>query len=134
SCAFDDTRTNDKGLKLSDYYFKQIVSYAKMHDYFFNRTLPKSWIALNLQVSPEKKYRFVITLHHYGYQDATLAIGAFLELKYLDDNDSLDSVLPMPIPPHVISINGDVSTKEKNIKQFLENALTLAIAQIASEM
>lgn len=134
SASFDDTHVNEKGVKWSDYFFKQIVSYAKRHDYFFNRNFPKAWFALKIRVSSERRYRLVITIHHYGYDDATLAIGAFLELKNYDDSDALDSTLPLPIPPHVISINGDVSAKEKNIRQYLENALTLALAQIASEI
>jgi len=134
NCPFFESKINDNGVKLTDYYFKQIVGYAKLHDYYFNRTLPKAWVAINIQLSPDKKYRLVVTLHHYGYQRTTLAIGAFLELKYLENSDLLDSVLPLPIPPHVISISGDFSMKEKNINQFLENALTLSIGQIASEM
>ncbi|MFN0034432.1 MAG: DUF433 domain-containing protein [Saprospiraceae bacterium] len=134
SSYFDDLRANEKGKLWSDYFFKQIVSYAKLHGYFFNRTLPKAWFAFKIQVSPEKKYQMVITLHHYGYGDSTLAIGAFLELKNIEDNEALDSTLLLPIPPHVISINGDVGDKEKNIRQYLENALTLSLAQIASEL
>jgi Fic family protein/uncharacterized protein (DUF433 family) len=135
SSPFGDVRANEiNRFKVNDYFFKAIISYAKQHKYFFNRTLPKAWFAFKIQVSPDKKYQMVVTLHHYGYGDATLAIGAFLELKNLDDNESLDSTLPLPIPPHVISINGEVGDKEKNIKQYLENALTLSLAQIANEL
>ncbi|HNG89680.1 MAG TPA: hypothetical protein PK858_05735 [Saprospiraceae bacterium] len=135
SSPFGDVRANEiNRLKFNDYFFRQIISYAKQHKYFFNRTLPKAWFAFKIQVLPDKKYQMVITLHHYGYGDATLAIGAFLELKNLDDNEPLDSTLPLPIPPHVISVNGEVGDKERNLKQYLENALTLSLAQIANEL
>lgn len=74
-------------------------------------------------------------VHHYGYDDSTLAIGAFLE--YLSNNGSeerIDAALPLEIKPHVISITKDIESKEKNIRSFLENAVTLTLAQIASEL
>lgn len=117
------------------FYQGQIIKYAKKHDYYFNRSLPKAWVTFRIDLSETKRYQLGITVHHYGYDDKTLAIGAFLEFFQSDDlNDRLDSTLPLDIKPHVISISRDIDSKEKNIRTFLENAVTLTLAQIASEL
>ncbi|WP_442846868.1 Fic family protein [Leeuwenhoekiella sp. H156] len=117
------------------FYQGQIIKYAKKHDYYFNRTLPKGWITFRIDLSETKRYQLGITLHHYGYDDKTLALGAFLEFFQSDDlSERIDSTLPLEIKPHVISISKDIESKEKNIRTFLENAVTLTLAQIASEL
>lgn len=120
-------------LSKQHYYYEQIVSYAKKHDYYFNRTLPRAYFKFGIEFE-SKKYELGITLHHFGYDDSVIAIGAFLEYKgILLDNNS-DTTIPLDVKPHVISIKDDVSSKEKNIRLHLENILTVAIAQIASEI
>jgi Fic family protein len=127
SCSF-----NNEGKQ--HYFYQQIVGYAKKHDYFFNRALPKSWLTYRIELSENKKYQLGITIHHYGYDDSTLAIGSFLEFKSSKSDENMDTTLPLDIPPHVISIDGDISTKKKNIRSYIENAMTLTLAQIASEI
>lgn len=115
------------------YYYEQIVSYAKKHNYYFNRTLPKSYFKFGIEFDG-RKYELVITMHHYGYDDSVLAIGAFLEYKGILLSKDVDTTMPLDIKPHVISIKDEVSSKEKNIRLYLENILTVTIAQIASEI
>lgn len=118
-----------------DYYYGQIIKYAKKHDYYFNRNFPKGWLTFRVELAENKKYQLCVIIHHYGYQDSTLAIGAFLE--YLiphENNDRIDEALPLEIKPHVISLTGDMTTKEKNIAAFIRDAVTLTMAQIASEL
>lgn len=123
----DDSRSHD--------FDGQIVTYAKQHHYFFNRSLPKAWITFRIELSAEKSYQLGITLHHYGYEENTLAIGAFLEfLSSESKEERIDNALPLDIKQHVISIDRDVESKEKNIRNYLEHALTLTLAQIASEI
>lgn len=123
------------------FYFGQIVNYARQHGYYFNYSLPRAWITFRIQLSEEKIYQLGITIHHYGYDETTIAIGAFLE--FLDKEESfgsgekekerINAALPLDIKPHVISIQKNIPS-EKNIKAFLENTLTLTFAQIASEL
>ncbi len=127
SCSFNNQQNQH-------YFYRQIVEYAKKHDYFFNRALPKAWITYRIELSEHKKYQLGITIHHYGYDDTTLAIGSFLEFKGNKSDEKMDTTIPLDIPPHVISINEDVSTKMKNIQSYVENAMTLTLAQIASEI
>jgi Fic family protein len=118
------------------FYYRQIIKYAKKHNYYFNRNLPKGWLTFRIELSENKKYQLGVTVHHYGYDDNTLAIGAFLEFLTSEEDieERIDATLPLEIRPHVISITKDIASKEKNIKAYLENAVTLALAQIASEL
>lgn len=116
------------------YYYEQIVSYAIRHDYFFNRYLPKSYFIFGIDLHDGKKYELGISIHHYGYDNSVIAIGAFLEYKGVLSEDEGNTTIPLDIKPHIISIQDDVSSKESNIKLHLENILTITIAQIASEI
>ncbi len=116
------------------YYYEQIVGYAIRHDYFFNRYLPKSYFIFGIDLKDEKKYELGITIHHYGYDDSTIAIGAFLEYKGASFEDKTDNIVPTDIRPHIISIKDGVEPKKRNIHLHLENILTITIAQIASEI
>jgi hypothetical protein len=76
----------------------------------------------------------MISLRRGSSGDQTLAIGVFME--FLDpgsEENRIDKTLPLDIRPHVISIS-DIEAKEKNIRVFLENAITLSLAHIASEL
>lgn len=112
------------------YYNQQIVSYAQKHNYYFNRILPRSYFTFGIDFEG-KKYQLGITLHHFGYEDSVMAIGAFLEYK---GNEQINTAIPLGIKPHVISIKDDISSKEKNIRLHLEDILVATIAQIASEI
>jgi len=121
------------------FYYGQIIKYAKKHNYYINRSLPKSWLTLRIEFGENKRYQLGVTIHHYGYDDSTLAIGAFLEYLTADEDNEgsegrIDATLPLEIKPHVISITKDMESKEKNIRFYLENAVTLTLAQIASEL
>jgi len=127
SCSFEKTKTQH-------YFYKQIISYAKKHDYFFNRSFSKAWIMFKINMEENKRYQLGISIHHYGYDDSTIAIGSFVEFKGSKMDDKMDTTLPLDIPPHVISISENIDSKKKNIRRYLENALTLTLAQIASEI
>lgn len=116
------------------FYYGQIIKYAKKHEYFFNRALPKAWLMFRIELSHEKVYQLGITIHHFGYDDSTIAIGAFLDFFGAEREERVDATLPLEIKPHVISIYDNVNGKEKNIRSFLESVITLTLAQIASEI
>lgn len=129
-------------------YTHQIVDYAKTHDYFFNRTLPRGWFKLSFVLSKERQYWLVISIHHYGYDDSTIAVGAFLEFiesatiaskkangfsRKGQDNNLITS-LPLDIKPHIISLEADITELESNLKSFLQDTITITLGQIASEI
>lgn len=127
SCSFDEDNKQH-------YYYRQIVSHANKHDYYFNRFLPKAWLIYRIKLSEVHKYQLGITIHHFGYDESALAIGSFLEFKRSQEDEEFDTTLPLNIPPHFISLEGDIESKKKNIKKYLENAMTITLAQIASEI
>ena len=91
-------------------------------------------MAFRIELSETKKYQLVITIHHYGYGDATIALGAFLEFKGEEENER-DPVLPLDVKPYVFSIaQNNIETKEQNIKSYLTDVLTLTLAQISDEI
>lgn len=126
SCSFERE-------EYQHFFYKQIISYAKKHNYFFNRSMPKAWLTFKIELSPTRKYQLGISIHHYGYDENTIAIGSFLEYKE-SETDEDGTILPLDIPPHVISISQHKSPNKRNIKSYLENALTLTLAQISSEI
>jgi Fic family protein len=113
------------------YYVGQVIKYAQTNDYFFNRSLPKSWFIIRLNIS-DRLYRIGISLHHLGYEDSTLAIGAFMEYDK-QDKDRLENAVPLSIKPHLISILKDMEVKEPNVRKYIEDVFTVALAQIANE-
>lgn len=116
------------------YYYQQIVEYAIRHNYFFNRHLPKAYFIFGIDLRDGKRYELGITIHHYGYDDSTIAIGAFLEYKGEFFAEKPDNTIPLNLRPHIISVKDDIKPKEKNVHLYLEHILTIAIAQIASEI
>lgn len=141
----------DKSFPESEKYFwfsHQIVDYAKMHDYFFNRTLPRGWFKVAFVLSKERQYQLVISIHHYGYDDSTIAVGAFLEFIEASSNgkkkangfsrkgqdNNLITSLPLDIKPHIMSLEADTEELESNLKSFLQDTVTITLGQIASEI
>ncbi len=128
------TISSFKNERTQNYFYQQIISYAKKHDYFFNQGLPKAWLMFKIDMEENKKYQLVISIHHYGYDDFTIAIGSFVEFKGNKMDEKIDTTIPLDIPPHVISISENIEAKKKNIRIYIENALTITLAQIASEI
>jgi fido (protein-threonine AMPylation protein) len=130
------------------YYFnRQIADYATQHKYYFNASLPRGWVRVNIKLSDKKKYDLIISLHHYGYDDSTLAIGAFLE--FIDDSESNNDLkrkhyrianegkfinIPIEIKPLTLSVEIEIKKLETSIGSFIEDVFTVAIAHITNEI
>lgn len=113
------------------YFFKQIVQYANRHDYYFNKFLPRAWFRVRFRLFDIREYQLVITIHHYGYDDVTMTIGAFLEI--VEKNETM--IIPIETPPHLISIGGDITEKmTRNIEIYLRDIITIAFGRIARDL
>jgi Fic family protein len=141
----------DSAYPESERYFwfsRQIVDYAILHDYFLNRTLPRGWFKVAFVLSEERQYQLVISIHHYGYDDSTVAVGAFLEFiesstngkrnsngysRKGQNNNTITSV-PLNVKPHIISLEADITKLESNLKSFIQDTVTITLGQIASEI
>ncbi|MDR2869094.1 MAG: hypothetical protein LBV04_01455, partial [Deferribacteraceae bacterium] len=112
-----------------------LSQYAEQHSYYFNNSLPRGFIVLGMQVSDNASYQLLVSIHHYGYDDATLAIGAIFHTVKREEDNNTSTTTSLSTSPHIISIaEDDISSKEKNIKLFLEDTLSAMMAQIASEI
>lgn len=127
--------------KRRHYFSHQIVEYAIKYDYFFNRTLPRAWFRFVIELEDKRKYQLIITLHHYGYDESTFAIGAILEYNEPSTSKSnkadLVTTLPLSIEPFTISLEVEtekLTRSSDDIYTFLQNTITLTLGQIASEM
>jgi Fic family protein len=135
------------------YFTYQIVKFANSFDYYFNRFLPRFWFRLVFEISEQKIYQLIVTLHHFGYEDDSFAIGAFLEfIESEDDAKSLRNLgdenfrkgsdgmiitnVPLPIKPYKLSLDTTNNVKERhaNISAYIGEIITIALAQIASEI
>ncbi len=123
--GFENTKQQNK-------FYNQIVNYAKLNNYYFNRVLPKAWICYEIKLSKGRTYKMILHLHHYGYDNITLALGVFL--IYKDENSNFETTLPYEIEPHVLSIENQVKLKEKNIEKYLKSSMTKVLAQIVNEI
>ncbi len=134
----------DSAYPESERYFwfsHQIVDYAILHDYFLNRTLPRGWFKVAFVLSEERQYQLVISIHHYGYDDSTVAVGAILEFiessnngkrksngysRKGQNNNTITSV-PLNVKPHIISLEADISELELNLKSFIQGTVTITL-------
>lgn len=134
------------------YFTNQIVKFASKHNYYFNRFLPKGWFRFVFEITDQKIYQLIVTHHHFGYEDDSYALGAFLEfiesedvarsIRNLEDDNfrkgsdgMIISHVPMDIKPYKISLDTEkIQDRQGNIKTFLHDILTLTLAQIASEI
>lgn len=116
-----------------NYFTQQIINYAVKYEYYFRWYLPKAYFIFGIDLQDGKHYEVIISIHHYGYDENTLAIGAFMEYKGATPNNT-NSTIPLNVKPYIISIAGEKSPNENNIRLHLENILTVSIAIIASEI
>lgn len=138
----------------SPYYHQfteDIAEYAQQHGYYFNRSLARGWFKLKFSISASKKYQLVFTLHHAGYEDATMVLGAFLHflepVKYQQKRERRRSnnrgkrkalyffaPLPFYAPPMAFSIEQDAPSLRTFLKAYAESLLGQALTEITHEI
>lgn len=116
------------------YWFThQIIEYAKGNEYFFNRNLPRGWFCFNIHIRGGMKYAVIISVHHYGYDDTTLAIGGILEAA---ENDSQEkSYSPVKLRPYTLSLVSDeIENIKGNLSAHLQQVISIGFAEIINEI
>jgi len=121
------------------YYARQIIDYANKYGYYVNLSLHKGWGRMFIEVDNKKKYRLVISLHHYGYDNSTFAIGAFLSKVLPEEHPKEDLQreyldISLGIPPLTMSSEKDVTALTSSIKQQIELFVMATLAYIANEL
>lgn len=138
------TSNSPKGRKYY-YYTKQIVDFANVHSYYFNAALDKCWIILNINITERKKYRLVFSIHHYGYDNSTFAIGVFLSFDISDERAKKEKTarfgnskyyidIPLEIKPLIVSSEIKVSVLSSEIERYIEDCVTVFLAYISNEL
>ena len=117
------------------WYMKQISEYATLHNYYFNRYLPRGWLKISFVVSSTQKYDLVISIHHYSYDDSVIAVGSFLEfLEQLPDSKQEPITIPINLKPFTISLEQDSSKQFSNLNQYIRDNVKLALTIITNEI
>ncbi len=125
---------NSPNEKFFYYFSHQIAEYATQHKYYFNASLPRGWVKINIKISENRNYNLIVSLHHYGYEDSTLSIGAFLESKYSGKKNNEYIFVPLEIRPLLISAELPVEELKSNIRSFLQDVLSIALGHILNEI
>lgn len=130
--------------KEAHWYTKQIIDYAKSHNYYFNKLLPRFWFRFIFSIAKEKRYDLIVTIHHSSYDDSVMAIGAFLEFfdekaideETIDEKEHMDyaSSIPVDMPPYKISVEEITPKLLQNIEDYIRDVVKTGLAVITSEI
>ncbi len=120
------------------YYAGQIIDYANRHNYYVNLSMHKCWVRMFVELDKTKRYRLIISVHHYGYDNSTFAIGAFLskEIAGPDDREQRREYrdMPLEIPPLTFSSEKSVHELQESIRQQVKASIMAMLAYIANEL
>lgn len=126
--------------KDAHWYTKQIIDYANIHDYYFNRWLPRFWFRFSFNIAQEKRYDLIVTIHHSSYDDSVMAVGAFLEFF---DETAMDeerehtdyaSSIPIDVEPYKISLERIAPKLLQNIEGYVRDVVTIGLTVITSQI
>jgi len=125
----------DPSGKKEHFFSFQIAQYAKKHNYYFNSSLPRCWTRIRINLDDAHKYQLVLSLHHYGYDNSTFAIGAFIEKQQQGEAQGQynEILTPLGIPPLIFNSEKGVSALEKSICDHIDGIFTSTLAYIAEE-
>jgi Fic family protein len=141
------------------YYSFQIAQYAKEHNYYFNTSLPRRWVRLRMYFDDVHHYQLILSLHHYGYDNSTFAVGAFIEKEEIkasqaqrnetyttadanpvDDEPDFQTqrneiYVAVGVPPLVFASAIGFSTPlQGSIRQQIDAIITATLGYIAEEL
>ena len=122
------TDMNEETVKENE---SRLNEYATKHTYHINAAYPKCWSEICLSHDKETQYRLVFCLHHYGYDQRTLAIGVFLT-KELFGKEALNT--SVNIAPLVFSAEKEVRGADDAIRAQVKKALIATMAHISGEL
>jgi Fic family protein len=113
----------------------QIAEYATTHNYYFNRHLPRGWFKISFSISENKRYDLVTTVHHFGFDDSVIAVGAFLEFtEHVRTDNEEKTTIPINLKPFTISLEGDTSARLNNLSHYIRDVVKVGLTIIANEI
>ena len=118
------------------YYTNQIIEYANEHDYFFNKNMERRWFRISFHITREKRYDIIITIHHFGYFDSVVAVGAFIEfIDKTHKGSRIEQTIPLNIKPYTVSLEKELAESTKqNIEDYLKDVIKVGMSIITNEI
>jgi fido (protein-threonine AMPylation protein) len=117
------------------WHTQQITEYATIHNYYFNKFLPRGWFKIQFTVAKNKRYDLIISIHHFSYDDSVIAVGSFLEfLEYQPENKEDKTTIPVNLKPFTISLEGDSSPHLRNLDAYIRDIVKIGLTIIANEI
>jgi len=113
------------------YFNGQIAQYTKEYNYEFDQKQPQAFFYYDIKLFNSEEYAMGLSLHHYGYEESTMAMAYFFELKH---EGSVSKTFALRLPPYVFSLQGDVEDKKKNIRKYLEKGMSSALAEVVNRI
>ncbi len=134
----DKARTDVSSVKPDQqkYYWHthQITEYASTHNYFFNRNLPRGWFGVHFNPPTNSSYNLVISVHHYGYEDDVIAVGAFMEFSERIGDEEDKKLIPINIPPFTVSLEQLGEKTKDNLDAYIHDILKVGLTIIINEI
>lgn len=112
----------------------QITEYATNHDYYFNRYMPRGWFGIHFNLPTESSYNLIITVHHYGYEDDVIAVGAFMEFSENIEGHEDKKLIPIKISPFTVSLERLGEKTKDNLKSYIQDIVKVGLTVIINEI
>jgi Fic family protein len=112
----------------------QITEYASVHNYFFNRQLPRGWFGIHFNLPTDSTYNLIITVHHYGYEDDVIAVGAFMEFTERIKGAEDKKLIPINLAPFTISLERLGERTKENLNAYIHDILKVGLTIIINEI
>ena len=117
------------------YHTHQITEYATNYDYFFNRKLPRGWFGIYFTLPDKRNFNLILSIHHYGYDDDVVAVGAFLEqAEPIKSNKLQKTSIPINVEPFTISLEGVNNNTSINLRDYINDIVKIGLTIVINEI
>ena len=93
-----------------------------------------------MDTEEKKRYDIVISIHHFGYFDSAVAVGAFIEFidTSPDGTNKIEQTIPLNIKPYTLSLEKGINDKTSktlaNLKEYLFDIVKVGLSIIINEI
>jgi len=121
-------------LSVEEHVLDDIKKYASIHKYQFNSEMPMGVKLFTIFLKSGIEYNLYLTVHGFGLDKSAIAIAPSSFFRVTDDTN-ID--FKIALEPYTISLSlniDEVNRLNNDIKVYIQNILTLVLAQISSEL
>ncbi|MCU0432952.1 MAG: Fic family protein [Bacteroidia bacterium] len=118
------------------YHTFQIGEYASKHNYYFNRNKSRGWMKLSIEIKKGRIIQLVISLHHFGYAEDSVAWGGFIYYEQINENQlSNQSFQPLDLKPLKLSLDIEADRlNPKNITSYINDQIVTFLSILTTEI